>query len=933
MAHGNEINGKRYFWLKLDRHFFNNARIKKLRRLAGGDTYTIIYLKLLLLSIEFNGLLIYEGIEETFEKEMALKLEEDEENVVVTIGLFAYVKQMTDTDYFEAKPRRAIGFEEIKKVLIPEGASEKLINALQEKGIDYTTYSEGQSRSDIIQKMDEVKFSRKDSQGRTLTEAQERFFRDSQVRDDKGNLLEVYHGTKDGQFSIFEYSPNRQTGDDFGEAYYFTTNLQNAKGYAKDNYKDPRVQAYEKAKNELIHEYLQEQDLGKKKALEKQILNFKYNGMSLTDILYDIDYDTGGEVKSVYLNLTNPLVVDAHEQYYYQVYPQYFEEAREGGYDGIIVKNVYDSSKGNIGISDVYIAFHPNQIKLITNENPTSRVDIRFSKKRTSVEETHRTYYKLSDGQIKKLLANNTHYKVYSKVDAERIINNVLSQYMSFGEKYGEISGKSKAEVIDLLWKGLNSAEPGKQMGVALHIADYIIQNSVLESIYSDDDIQIQSAIDIVDALRPYLHSINLDSLKGEIKYKYDKDNSAYLLWGKRKGERGYGANQIAQELQERGIFIDAINEAEIFFEIDAQYRNAVKALKKRAKEMLSESLSKEQQKELRQEIAREVLRGFDYTGKPSQLAGILDKYRKQISTLYEKLRDSKRYNRATNRLLDKVQQIKNWKTGAFVNSSKYRPQLFKGSIERLAMIKNRGNLNQSGTRRILAGLAEWYAKDNPILGFVDDEHIGLYNGEIASILQAVAQNQKPLTDEQVDLISYLQDKSGISDYKGLLEWYTKENLKKGYSSEVKSLLRELASETTFTTEELIALEKVVGYFGNLVENYNKVIRNGKYVDAKPIAERYVNTLRANKTVKVGWIGKFFDKVFNNGKASYLQTFADPMTVARYMDKYESGFFTEMLEELRNGAIRAGVFRPRTVSTLRTIKQLNAYTKEYKNSR
>ena len=76
----------------------------------------------------------------------------------------------------------------------------------------------------------DIRFSRKDSKGRTLTEAQERFFRDSQVRDDKGNLLEVYHGTKDGQFSVFEYSPNRQTGDDFGEAYYFTTNLQNAKG-------------------------------------------------------------------------------------------------------------------------------------------------------------------------------------------------------------------------------------------------------------------------------------------------------------------------------------------------------------------------------------------------------------------------------------------------------------------------------------------------------------------------------------------------------------------------------------------------------------------------------------------------------------------------------------------------------------------------------
>jgi len=86
MAHGNEINNKKYYWLKLDRHFFGNARIKKLRKLAGGDTYTIIYLKLLLLSIEFEGILVFEGIEETFEKEMALKIEEDEENVTITLN-------------------------------------------------------------------------------------------------------------------------------------------------------------------------------------------------------------------------------------------------------------------------------------------------------------------------------------------------------------------------------------------------------------------------------------------------------------------------------------------------------------------------------------------------------------------------------------------------------------------------------------------------------------------------------------------------------------------------------------------------------------------------------------------------------------------------------------------------------------------------------
>lgn len=835
-----------------------------------------------------------------------------------------------------------------------------------------------------------IKHSLKDSEGKTLSEGQQKYFKDSKVRDNEGNLLVVYHGTMSGDFTVFDASYSNVESD-LGAGFYFSSDYADVNNNYENGGEDLEAKIERLAERIAADEDIDEDEakqkarkqLSKKSKLFEVYLDMKnpaYVGgnfdsstylfedyFDFSDIQED-DYESDDEywearderVEELIQELVDKVdrILSAEGITGYEGWEQNLAVmgAFDGGvtitdmkntlnedsslwdccdskgnmattelvraiiealgYDGIIDNSVVDKfgyNSGRIqymeGIDEEtrhFVVFKPEQIKLTDNLNPTTNEDIRFSRKVT--DEIKKTYYHLSDGQIKKMLANSTRYKVYSKADAEGIINNVLQNYMSFGEKYGDMSGKTKAQVIDMLWKGLNSAKPGYQMSVALNIADYIIQNSILESLYGDmENGDVQQALDIIGALKPYLHNINLDSLKGEIKYKYDKDNSAYLLWGKRKGERGYGADQIAQELQEVGIFIDAINEAEIFFEIDAQYRNAVKALKKRAKEMLSESLSKEQQKELRQEIAREVLRGFDYTGKPSQLAGILDKYRKQISTLYDKLRDSKRYNRATNRLLDKVQQIKNWKTGAFVNSSKYRPQLFKGSIERLAMIKNRGNLNQSGTRRILAGLAEWYAKDNPILGFVDDEQVGLYNGEIASILQAVAQNQKPLTDEQVDLISYLQDKSGISDYKGLLEWYTKENLKKGYSSEVKSLLRELASETTFTTEELIALEKVVGYFGNLIENYNKVIRNGKYVDAKPIAERYVNTLRANKTVKVGWIGKFFDKVFNNGKASYLQTFADPMTVARYMDKYESGFFTEMLEELRNGAIRADV--------------------------
>ena len=76
---------KRYYWLKLNEDYFNSPKIKKLRKIAGGDTYTIIYLKLQLLSISNNGVLSFEGIENTFEEELALKLDEDVEDVKVTI--------------------------------------------------------------------------------------------------------------------------------------------------------------------------------------------------------------------------------------------------------------------------------------------------------------------------------------------------------------------------------------------------------------------------------------------------------------------------------------------------------------------------------------------------------------------------------------------------------------------------------------------------------------------------------------------------------------------------------------------------------------------------------------------------------------------------------------------------------------------------------
>ena len=77
---------KRYYWLKLKDDYFTNPKIKKLRKIAGGDTFTIIYLKMQLLSISNKGIIEFEGIENTIEEELSLKLDEQLEDVQLTMA-------------------------------------------------------------------------------------------------------------------------------------------------------------------------------------------------------------------------------------------------------------------------------------------------------------------------------------------------------------------------------------------------------------------------------------------------------------------------------------------------------------------------------------------------------------------------------------------------------------------------------------------------------------------------------------------------------------------------------------------------------------------------------------------------------------------------------------------------------------------------------
>ena len=105
---------KRYYWLKLREGFFREKEIKKLRKIAGGDTYTIIYLKMLLKSLSNNGVLYFDSVEDNFISELALDIDEDEENVAITVQYLMAQKiliELNEEEYLLATCAEMVGSE------------------------------------------------------------------------------------------------------------------------------------------------------------------------------------------------------------------------------------------------------------------------------------------------------------------------------------------------------------------------------------------------------------------------------------------------------------------------------------------------------------------------------------------------------------------------------------------------------------------------------------------------------------------------------------------------------------------------------------------------------------------------------------------------------------------------------------------------------
>ena len=175
----------------------------------------------------------------------------------------------------------------------------------------------------------DVKYSLSDSDGRQLSKEQQEYFKDSKMRDENGNLKVMYHGSQDAGFHVFDA---RMSDDD--TSFFFVDRNDVAASYSGTS-ETYEAKAFRTAKD--ANKFFVE--IGKKeyKVVERDGKYTLYDdgteiaaSESLSEI-YDEFRDWegigyGDANYKVYLNLKNPLVVDAKGRNWNNVSREFSQE-------------------------------------------------------------------------------------------------------------------------------------------------------------------------------------------------------------------------------------------------------------------------------------------------------------------------------------------------------------------------------------------------------------------------------------------------------------------------------------------------------------------------------------------------------------------------------------------------------------------------------
>ncbi|MBO5294433.1 MAG: hypothetical protein J6B71_04220, partial [Clostridia bacterium] len=195
-----------------------------------------------------------------------------------------------------------------------------------------------------------------DSEGKKLTKEQSDYFKDSKVRDENGNLKVMYHGTPNGDFTVFK------------DGTYFTEN----KWYA-DLYQNPGASSISTGKVatnpktfEVYLDIKKPFDISDPEARSIYINDYIKGGnaVGINPYLSDAEYNKIGAIDWTEGEDLRDFLIDNGYDYDGLV----LDEGAVGGY-GDEVKQRGKS----------YVVFSPEQVKNVDNVKPTSDPDIRYS--------------------------------------------------------------------------------------------------------------------------------------------------------------------------------------------------------------------------------------------------------------------------------------------------------------------------------------------------------------------------------------------------------------------------------------------------------------------------------------------------------------------------------------------------------------------------
>lgn len=135
----------------------------------------------------------------------------NESTVEDLLDLVADIGNMP-TQYFEAKPQRAVRFNEVAYVVMPDNASQELKSKLNENSIRYEEYAAGneQNRVDTLNSLDDVKFSMKEEDNTSVFEDNEEL---AESAEDVKNMLRFVATENNELRKAFDIRTVRQAED------------------------------------------------------------------------------------------------------------------------------------------------------------------------------------------------------------------------------------------------------------------------------------------------------------------------------------------------------------------------------------------------------------------------------------------------------------------------------------------------------------------------------------------------------------------------------------------------------------------------------------------------------------------------------------------------------------------------------------------------